>query len=233
MIDWLLAALLILVVPGLAIWRSLYPRAKAASRMRQYLNALVIVAVLLLLLATSWVLAGRGWPQLGLGWPFTLGAAIGLLVFIALLATISVVSHFKTRKLTPEAKAELKAKAPGPDMLPQNPRELAVFLLLAVALGCGWELLYRGFLWWLLAPRVGTVGAVCIAALAYGLAHGVKDRKQAIGSVIMAFAFMIAFVLTHNLWWLMLIHTALPLAGAINAWRGWHRSDAALPSAET
>lgn len=233
MIDWLLATLLILVLPGLAIWRSLRPRAKPASRMRRYLHSIAYVAVLLLLLAASWWSAGRDGAQLGLGWPFTRGAAIGLVVFVALLAVISTISHFKTRKLTPEAKAELAAKAPGADFMPQNARELAVFLLLAVLLGCGWELLYRGFLWWFLAPRVGMVGAICIAALAYGLGHGVKHRKQAIGSVVSAFAFMIAFVLTRNLWWLMLIHTAMPLAGGLNAWRGFGRSDAALPSAET
>lgn len=233
MIDWLLAALLILVLPGLAIWRSLHPRTKAASRMQRYLNSIAYVAVLLLLLAASWWSAGRDWSQLGLGWPFTRGAAIGLLVFIGLFALISTISHFKTRNLALEAKAELKAKTLAHDMLPQNPRELAVFLLLAVLLGCGWELLYRGFLWWFLAPHVGTVGAICIAALAYGLGHGIKHGKQAIGSVIMAFAFMVAFVLTRNLWWLMLIHTALPLSGGLNAWRGFRRSNAALPSAET
>lgn len=232
MIDWLLAILLILVLPGFAIWRSLHPRAKPASRMRRYWNSIAYVVVLLLLLATSWWSAGRTLPQLGLGWPFTRGAAIGLIVFVALLAILSTISHLKTRKLTPAAKDKLKAKAPGSDMLPQNPHELAVFLLLAVLLGCGWELLYRGFLWWFLAPRVGTVGAICIAALAYGLGHGVKERKQAIGSIVSAFAFMVAFVLTHSLWWLMLIHTALPLAGGLSAWRGWHRSDDTVPNAE-
>lgn len=232
MIDWLLATLLVLVLPGLALWRSLHPRAKPATRMRRYVNALGYAAVLLLLLAASWWSAGRTWSQLGLGWPFTRGAAIGLLVFIALVASISAISHLKTRKLTPAAKSALGAKAPGVDLMPQNTRELAVFLLMAVVLGCGWELLYRGFLWWFLVPRVGTVGAICIAALAYAVAHGVKNPRQTIGSVISAFAFMLAFGLTRNLWWLMLIHVAMPVTGGLMAWRGFQRCAAPLPSAE-
>jgi hypothetical protein len=56
---------------------------------------------------------------------------------------------------------------------------------------------------------------VCATALAYGVAHGVRDVRKAAASIVSAFVvrvpFTIGFSLTHDLWWLMPIHGGLPL----------------------
>lgn len=98
-------------------------------------------------------------------------------------------------------------------MLPQDSKEKTWFVIFSVVIGFAWELLYRGYLLWILTPQVGVVIAVSIAAISYGLAHGYQNKKQIIGSIIAAFVFTIAFALTNSLWWLILIHSALPLMG--------------------
>ena len=72
------------------------------------------------------------------------------------------------------------------------------------------------------------MAAVCIAALTYGAAHGYKNRTQFVASVISAFVFTIAFVLTGSLWWLMLIHTAIGIAGGIGSYKRAIKGDANL-----
>jgi hypothetical protein len=97
------------------------------------------------------------------------------------------------------------------DPFPQTTVERACYILFAFAAGSGWEILYRGFLLWFLTPLVGIIAAVGVAALAYGVGQGVQDRRMLIASIASALVFTTAFAVTHELWWLMLIHTGLPL----------------------
>ena len=80
-------------------------------------------------------------------------------------------------------------------------------------------MLYRGFLLWWLTPLVGIIGAVVLASLAYGLAHGWKSRWEGLGSIASAFLFTIGFAVTGSLWWLIAIHTGLPLIALLANWR--------------
>jgi len=103
--------------------------------------------------------------------------------------------------------------------LPQDRDETRAYLAFTPFAGFGWEILYRGFLLWWLAPLVGIIAAVSISSLAYGLAHGWQSQAQGIGSIVSAFLFTIGYALTGSLWWLIAIHTALPLVGLLAAWR--------------
>ena len=99
-----------------------------------------------------------------------------------------------------------------------------IILIMGVVVGFAWELLYRGYLLWVLAPRLGIPLAVLLAAAAYGAAHGYKTPKQFAGSLASALVFTLADVVSHSLWWLMLVHAGLPvllvLAGVGVAPRG-------------
>jgi hypothetical protein len=69
-----------------------------------------------------------------------------------------------------------------------------------------------------------------VAATAYGGAHGFRDIRQFGGSVVSALAFTMGYALTHSLWWLILIHTALPLLaiGGMARQRAFNRPSEAL-----
>src|SRR5690625_359177 len=136
-----------------------------------------------------------------------------------MFVALTIAEIIKKRKRQGHNDVKDAEKLQKNNLLPRTRRELTLFLGFTLLAGCGWELLYRGFLIWFLVPSIGTVGAVCIAAIAYGAAHGYKSRTQFLGSIVSAFAFTIAFVLTGSLWWLMLIHTALGFIGGFGSYK--------------
>lgn len=235
MIEYILAILLIGVMPARALYKSLRGKRDKANRPKTYIQSSAIIVGLLVVLCYAWLRASRAPALLGLDIPLSergmIGLAIALALFVA-LAIVEVVTKHKRQGRTDE---KAKEKLKNNELLPRTRRELTLFLGFALLAGCGWELLYRGFLIWFLVPHVGTMGAVCIAALAYGTAHGYKSRAQFLGSVVSAFAFTIAFVLTGSLWWLMLIHTVAGVAGGFGSYKLASKHDGnMLPnSAET
>ena len=195
-----LAAVLLFVLPALAIERDI--SALKQSRLVRCCQGIMVIGGCLGALAWQWDTQQRPLVALGLPIPLMPSNWALLALSLALLGLLSFASRGRT---VPEAMKD------NDSPLPQSGTELKTFFLFGIVAGVGWELLYRGYLVWFLAPLVGIVGAVCISALAYGLAHGVKDRRKAAGSVASSFLFTIAFAVTDDLWWLMAIHVVLPM----------------------
>ncbi|WP_420606601.1 CPBP family intramembrane glutamic endopeptidase [Novosphingopyxis sp.] len=215
MLDILIAILLLAVLPARGIWNSRNTRTDDPSRAQRYLTTMSIVGVLLVLLAVDWLLTGRSAAMLGLGIPVTVPAMLGLAATGILLGIMSLAVR---RKIVSGDMNDQKA---GTDILSESAGEVRLFMLFALMVGFGWEVLYRGFLLLYLPAHIGWPGAIMAAALAYGLAHGIKTRPQAAASIVAAFAFTIGYVLTRNLWWLIILHVALPLIGlAAKRYRG-------------
>lgn len=210
MLDHLVAILLLLVVPTRALWRSRPGRIASGTKITRYITTIGMVAGLLSLLATSWFIAARSAQALGLDAPTSTSSLIGLGIAVAILTALFL---SRNKKATPSQKEQIEAARR--ELFPETPIEVKLFLLLSLAVGGGWEILYRGFLLYYLPPMIGLWGAIILAALAYGAAHGFKNPKQFAGSIVSALAFTIAYAATSNLWWLMLIHVGVMLLGAI------------------
>lgn len=223
MIDYVLVVLLIGVMPARALYKDLCGKSNEENRQEKYVGSGAIIVCLLLLLCYAWLHGARSMASLGLDIPLTNGGTIGLAIAIVLLAGLVLVATIAKRKHKERNNDKSAERFSRNPLLPRTRHELGLFLAFALLAGCGWELLYRGFLIWFLVPYVGTVVAVCIAALAYGAAHGYKNRKQFLASVISALAFTVAFVLAGSLWWLMLIHTAAGFAGGIAGYKAASR----------
>ena len=199
-LDIGLAAVLLIGIPAFALWRE--ASGVHRSRIARYRSATLMIGGCVGALALQWIVSGRNAALLGLnlpptrlGWWCLLGAGL-------LLTALGGPMRRKPHMATAES---------DDDPLPQTPAERTSFILFALAAGTGWELLYRGFLLWFLTPLLGLILSVCVAALAYGLAHGMRDGRKAAASIVSAFLFTIGFSLTHDLWWLMLIHAGVPL----------------------
>ena len=103
-------------------------------------------------------------------------------------------------------------------LAPRNPREFAVFALLAVMAGIAEESAYRGVAVWILTPIFGNIlPAMFLSAMAFGVAHAVQGGK----TMLMVFA--IAVVL-HGLVWLtgtlviaMVVHAAYDIVAGYAA----------------
>jgi membrane protease YdiL (CAAX protease family) len=212
MLDFLLLPCLLLLVPGWQMWRSRTEASRPPeSRSARYHRAILVALALAALLAVDWLVAGRPVAALGLDWPITRAGLIGLAIAALLLIALAATAWLDRRPADPERTA--KTDEATAMLRPETPGELRLLLLFLPIAGLMWELLYRGYLLWALTPALGTIGAVIVAALAYGLAHGIKSPGQVGASLASALAFTIGYALTHSLWWLIVLHIGLPLLG--------------------
>lgn len=211
LLDFILAFVLLVAIPARALWRSWTTRSNQASNTTRYRTTIGLVSGLLALLALDWLLAKRPTEALGLGVPANKPALVGLTITIMLLTTFGVILRLGSSATSVDAQHLRR------ELRPENPEEIRLFLLLALAVGFGWEVLYRGFLLFYLPSQIGLAAAVVASAVAYGAAHGFDGPKQFVGSIVAAFAFTLGYVLTQNLWWLMLLHAGLPLIGLLAA----------------
>lgn len=211
---WILGLLLVVALP----WRALRTNRSdkpARSPTRRYMETIAEIAVLVAGLWLISYLLGIGPAALGLAWPPRPAGQVGLV--LAAVLTIGFLGAVLFGKPKSGSAREQKLIAE----LPESRDETLAYLAVTLFAGFGWEILYRGFLLWWLTPLVGIVGAVVIASLAYGLAHGWKNRAQdrRFGSILWAFLFTIGYAITGSLWWLIALHTALPLIGLLICWR--------------
>jgi membrane protease YdiL (CAAX protease family) len=214
MLNILLAAYLLIVAPALNLRRSLRPKSDKPARplLRRYWSMSWQVLILLaVLIAGSWQ-SGYTLQELGFDIPLSTAGARGLGFAVLLLGGLAVAGSILERRKSPQAQEKHDSELlNSPLPWPSTPVEILSFTASMALMTVAWEILYRGFLLLVLAPGTGLPVAVAVSALAYGIAHGYKNPKQLIASIVSAFVFTIAYAATHSLWWLMLIHAGLPL----------------------
>lgn len=201
MLSTLLGLVLLVAIPARALWRTRRDK-PSRRRIARYKATILQAVALLCVLAVVTYFEDLSAAALGLdvnlGTKGTIGLGIAIVICFGLIMSIVM------------TKATKHASDAG-DLMPEDRREISYFVGMALVIGFAWEVLYRGFLLWWLAPLVGVAGAVLLSGISYGLAHGWKDNRQGIGSIASALLFATAYALTGSLWWLILIHTALPL----------------------
>jgi membrane protease YdiL (CAAX protease family) len=205
--DLILTLGLVVVLPAYMLAKSIVRRGRpSGDRARRYRRTILLVLGPALMLAVLWVANRRPVDWLGLGLPNTSGWIL-VAVAILVIGTLAIVAPRAKRPANPQRNADAEA------MMPVGARETAWFLAFAVVVGAGWEVLYRGYLWWVLAPLLGPVGAVSVMGVSYGVAHGYRGVGPLVGSFVSALLFAAAYATSLSLWWLIVIHIGLPLVG--------------------
>jgi uncharacterized protein len=164
------------------------PRVESAERLALYASTI----------AFQWIaVAIAGWRAWAHG--FTreeLGLRVSEPILIACLAifgTAAIVSlqWFNLRRIgrsTSPARGPLQALAQR--ILPQSPREVALFSVLALTAGICEEFLYRGFaIASLKQAELPVWGVVLISAFLFGLAHLYQGRGGFAGTLILGLLF--------------------------------------------
>lgn len=226
MLNSLLAAYLLLVLPAQNMWRSVRPKEQRPPRtlMRRYWAMGWKTLVMLAVLAVGSRQAGYSARDLGLDMPLSDAGAWGMGIAAVLFAGLWIANSIMARRYTPEKRLEVERKLLVSSFpWPRTGAEALAFIVSTSLMTAGWELLYRGFVLLVLAPHTGMPAAVAISAIAYGLAHGYETPAQLIGSVVSAFVFTTAYALTGSLWWLIVIHAGLPLGTVPLALRAHRR----------
>lgn len=205
--DLLLVVALVIALPGYMLAKSIARRGRpSGDRVKRYRRTIALVAAPLAALAALWIWQRRSIGWLGLGRPDTSGwVLIGLAV--AVVAGLAILAPRAKRPANPGRNAAAEA------MMPVGRRETGWFLAVALVVGAGWEILYRGFLWRALSPLLGPLGAIAVMGASYGVAHGYRGAGALAASIVSALLFAAAYAVSLSLWWLIVIHAGLPLVG--------------------
>ncbi len=222
MIELAFAFYLVLILPARQLYKSLRPRKGAAAepKLAAYGRTIRWLALLLLALAAVLAVSGRHAADIGLDVPVSTAGLWGL-AFCAVLVCVPFVWTWMSelRGSGKTGQEEALQTIEENRLVPTTPAELKVLIVMGLLIGIGWELLYRGFLMLVLPPLTGTAGAVILSSLAYGVGHGYQSPGQLAGSVLSAFAFTLSYLATGSLWWLMVLHAALPLFIGISGYK--------------
>ncbi|UUZ53544.1 CPBP family intramembrane metalloprotease [Massilia sp. H-1] len=219
--ELLFAAYLVLVFPLQQLWRSLKPNQPdraAEPKLPRYFRTIRGIAVMLAVMVLLLWHSGRTAADVGLDMPVSVYGEWGLVLCAAIMLT-SFVFSVAPQPSRARTAPNLQAKIEAVDSIPRAARACLASLLMSLFIGVGWELLYRGFLMLVLPGVLGTVGAILATSIAYGVSHGYKNRGQFVGSIISAFLFTMGYVLSHSLWWLIVLHLLAPVYMGIMGYR--------------
>jgi len=185
------------LISALLDWRWLYPaleRASAAGtpgvRVRFYSLGIAWEWVFTAAAIALWLAHGRPWSALWLAPP--------------------TMQH---RGLVAGDMSRARRHLTGAEaMLPRTSSERVGFAALSVTAGICEEILFRGFVPWVLAAWVGPVPACVLGSLLFGFAHYYLGQDAAIRAAIAGALFTCVVVLTGSLLPAIVIHAAADLS---------------------
>lgn len=233
--DYVLLALLILY--PLVDWRWYFPRVSRAiragvpgARTRFYRTVIATGWFPALYVFALWFVGRRSWSAL---W---LDAIRPLRFFFGCLLALGVIVFFvlQVRKVQkalarPRVAASLRQKfAFAYALVPETTAERRTFWLLSITAGVCEEIIYRGFVMWLVARWTGLIAAVLISSLVFGFGHIYLGVAQVPRTAIIGFVLAIVVIASGSLLPAILIHAAMDLNSGEIAFRV---AQASLPHA--
>jgi membrane protease YdiL (CAAX protease family) len=207
------------------------------ARLDAYHTTIVTSWALTACALVLWARAGRSWTSLGLvppsDWRLWVGLGLAALVGAFFIRqNLRVLRYSAARIDRLQRGAGVQERMAEADMIvPHDAREYAWFMLVSLTAGICEELLYRGFLTWLVAAYTGVVAAVAIVSILFGLAHGYQGAKGMV-RVTLVGLFLSIIVLAGG--WLapaMAIHVLMDVAGAVVTFRIVQHRQAAATAA--
>lgn len=175
--------------------------------------------------------AGREPATLGVVAPAGWRLWVGLLVPLGYL--VLALAQIRTLRAKPAALGQVRAQLqPLRPLLPHTPGEWQAFTPLAVTAGICEEVLFRGYLVWLLTPWLGLYGAAGVSMLIFGLAHSYQGPSFALraflaGVVMGALALVTGSVLPG-----IVLHALVDLAGGYAGYTALREEPGGATSAE-
>jgi len=192
-----------------------WPRFRAAvatgvrgARVRGYRRIIAGEWLFAIACLAIWLGAGRPLADLRLTAPsgWRLAAGIGIIVVFGLLITQQLRAM---ARMDDTQRAALRPKLGELSyLLPHSPDEARWFTVLSVTAGICEELLYRGYLVWVLQPWLGAAGAMAASIVLFGLGHGYQGKKHflkatlagaVMGAIVVVTGWLVPAMIVHAL----------------------------------
>ncbi len=188
------------------------------SRIRAYQDTILFLWLPAgLLFAIVWQ-TDLTFANLGFGIAFSLAELIGI-VLLVLLTVIGILSLLSLRS-DEKAKDKLRqAYEPVRYLMPLNRAELGWFNLgVSPTAGFCEEMIFRGYLLWVLTPYIGLVGAILVSSLLFGLNHIYQGWGGVLRTGLMGFGFAFVFWATGSLWLAILLHALVDMFAGMQSY---------------
>ena len=211
------ALIALVLVLSVIEWLWVYPRltrsiAAGAPGARGRLYAWIVFELWLLgaVVAVGWPALGRSWAtlRLGTGSPMQMLTGAG----IAILFAVFLGSQRRTLLRKPEVLQRVMTRAAYADpLIPRTPAQHRVFMLISISAGVFEELFFRGFAMAYFAAWGGTVAAVFLSSVLFGLGHLYLGWKHVIRTAVLGVFFALIALAAGSLWPGMLIHALIDM----------------------
>jgi membrane protease YdiL (CAAX protease family) len=187
-------------------------------RLKQYVSTIVEQWALVTAAILLWTRGGRSWAALGFG-PLDGWRAWVALVLVVGIGTLYVL-QVRSVAASAAMRERVRSRLQSLDALvPHTLVEFRTFLALSLTAGICEELLFRGFLIWVLQPWLGAWGAGLLGAVGFGLAHTYQGRGGAIRAGIAGLLMTVVYLVCRSLIPGMVLHALIDMAGGWITWR--------------
>jgi uncharacterized protein len=191
------------------------PNARRSAYRRAVLGQWSCTAVVVV----GWLYVSRPWSALRLTAP----GVVQLILSIAVLGALIALALHQTKaigRLSPERLAAIRPKLGELTfMLPHNPLEYRWFMFLSVTAGICEEVLYRGYLVWLLRGFTGVPLAFLASVLLFGAGHLYQGRSGALKATLAGVAMSLIVLATGWLIPAMFVHAAIDAGAGLLGYR--------------
>lgn len=201
------------------------PNARSSAYVRMMLEQWTLAAMVMALtfaysrpLSTLWLQPPAGW-RLGLG--VLLPLAYGVLIAI------------QGRALTakPDALARLRTKlAPLRPLIPHTLAEFRLFVPISFTAGICEELLFRGYLVWVLRAWIGLVPAAVVSMVVFGLGHAYQGFKFGVRAFFAGVFMGLLALVTGSILPGMALHALIDLGSGWVTYLAMRSGDAPEPA---
>ena len=215
---------ILLLIVAYPVWEHFvsWPRAKArleagepGARWKLYRAAIATQWIATAVIVALWLYLHRSTAALYLQLPTggALPASAGFVLAVALLMGAQAVS---AARLTPEQRVAMRPKLGyATIILPRTTTEFRWFLPLATTAGICEELIYRGYLTWLLASYIGLPLGAAVSVAIFGITHAYLGKQGVIRATVVGVIFAAVVIFVRSLYPAMLVHAIVDLGSGM------------------
>ena len=234
--QWLVLGLVLLLVAAdhFIVWQAFIRQSRVdATKARHtlWLRGALLMWVASTLVLWLWITTGVPMSSVGFSLPegWRLWLPLAATLALAALQTSSAIKL--ARRPAPSEK--LRAQVAGVAAIsPRTASELVAFFGVSLTAGFCEELLFRGFLIWVLQPLVGLWLAAALSALLFGAAHAYQGLPGVIRTGLFGLVFTAIVLLTRSLWPAIVLHAVVDALGGVLTWLILREPVSTSPAAE-
>jgi membrane protease YdiL (CAAX protease family) len=221
-LQWVVFAVVLTMIAcdHFVLWRTFLkesPLDATKARHTLWLRGALLMWAASGLVLGLWITTGVPMSSVGLGLPegWRLWAPLALGGAVVALQVNSAIKLTRLAAPSEKLRGQLSSVAP---ITPRTASELPAFFGVSLTAGFCEEVLFRGFLIWVLQPVVGLWIAVALAALLFGAVHAYQGVAGVIRTGLFGLLFTAIVLLTRSLWPAIVLHAAVDAMGGVIAW---------------